>query len=551
MRIQLVSPLGIIEKGAQPVQRISLYPQLDSVGSDWRVLVMCNGISGHAHSEVASAVVAQAIGKWMEDNVDYASQPTAMTIRKAVAHAQENLNDTYDRFEMSRYPMGTTMALLAVGRFGVVSAHIGDTRIYHIRPSRREILYRSRDHSLVNDLFVAGRLTRAEAEASSKKKILTRAMLPAPSAEAKPDVAFITDIEVGDYFVMCNNGMTGAISDKILKDILCNSQVSNAQKVAALQKLSAGVALNHSFLLIEVASVEKDEDDRLLVNTERLMCDKMVHRSVILAPAAPAVVTQPAVAAPTAPAAPAIAEPPVVEPPSDTEPDIAEAPAVETPNDGVAAVPASDDVPANADGALAPITSQPNSAKNRKSPFKMLWMIVAFLILTAAIFALLSKCSHGTEKEASTEKSKNEEPKDTDFTVNKDIPNNVVPNETMEPFSPSTPTGSNVSVPPAPSAPNLSLPRNYETGSNVSVPRVKNIDVDPYPDAFDDGHHYKDLEKQIPETPDVSKDEPKQPAQPPTPQGSVPQRKPKVSNDPTIPNRNPPPSRSHGNAVNP
>ena len=80
---------------------------------------------------------------------------------KAVAFAQEQLNAA-SREHPSDKPMGTTLAMLVIGRNGIVAAHIGDSRIYHVRPSSGTILYRSRDHSLVNDLFMKGVLSRRD-----------------------------------------------------------------------------------------------------------------------------------------------------------------------------------------------------------------------------------------------------------------------------------------------------------------------------------------------------------------------------------------------------
>lgn len=542
MRIQLVSPLGIIEKGSQAIQGDSFYPHLDDVSASDNVFVLCDGLGGHVHSEVASSVVAKSMGEWLKKNLDLSTQPTGLTIRKAVVNAQSHLDETYCRFGPSRYPMGTTMAMLAIGNFGAVAAHIGDTRIYHIRPSRREILYRSRDHSLVNDLFLAGRLTRAEAEASTKKNVLSRAMLPSPSAAAVPDVAFITDIETGDYFVLCSDGITQAVSDKVLKDVLCNPQFSNAQKVASLKLHTDAVTANHSLMLIEVKSVEKDSGDHLLVNTERLMCDKMVRRSVMLAPTA-------TVVSPSAVGTPVEAMPPVndeigegesvVEPIQPTDATIKSA---------VATCEAlSEPLPQQQQMAALP-TTQNVEPKNKKSSNSLFWIILAVLLLSIAIASLMLFNKKDGDNEAS-EKSKTEQ-SDPDVIISKDVPNDVLPDEPLEPFDSTgeamSSTGSNVAVTPAPTVTDLPTPSSrYDTGSNVNVPRVK--EGDPYPDAFDNKDDYKELEKEVPVTSVDDKEVPAQPTQ--QKPGGVPPPRKKVSNDPSASNRNvavpPPPSKKH------
>ncbi len=537
MKIKLKAPLGISEKGRSTVQCNSLFPHLVDVKASDHVFVLCDGVTGHAHSEVASAVVAQALGEWMNTRVDFSQQLTGVTVRRAVVHAQEQLDATYSRFESSRYPMGTTMAMLAVGNFGVAAAHIGNSRVYHLRPSRRETLYRSRDHSLVNDLFAAGRLTRAEADASAKKNVLTRAMLPSPSTAAVPDVAFITDIQAGDYFVLCCDGITSALSDKKLKDVLCNSTLSNAQKLASLKMLTDAVPACHSILLIEVESVEKEEGDHLLVNTERLMCDKMVRRSVILAHKEPAAITPPAPTAIIPPLAPLTA--PGTEASESIEP-------IEAPleQDLDMSASAGEEQPVTV---TPPLPAQPLPAASKsKSSKRTLWIIVAALLFLGAIAALMLYNGKKNSDKETSEVSKTEEKSDPDVIVSKDIPvNDVVPEDPLEPFDndgePATAgepaTGSNVAVTPAPRVNNIPLP----TGSNVRVPRVK--EGDPYPDAFDNKNDYNELEKEVPATPAASNDEPKPQAQQ---GGGVPPPK-KASNDPTKSNRGvavpPPPGK--------
>ena len=73
--------------------------------------------------------------------------------------------------------MGTTLTLLYFACNGVTAAHIGDSRIYHIRPNVG-LLYQSRDHSLVYDLFQAGEISYEEMATFPQKNVITRAMSP-------------------------------------------------------------------------------------------------------------------------------------------------------------------------------------------------------------------------------------------------------------------------------------------------------------------------------------------------------------------------------------
>ncbi|MBQ5408460.1 MAG: protein phosphatase 2C domain-containing protein, partial [Muribaculaceae bacterium] len=171
MRIRLHNPLGIYEIGKRQKQEDAIYPQLEQLSASSRVFVVCDGLGGLDNGEVASAAVASAMGKWVDEYLATGQQLTREKVSEAVLNAQHALEAVASGFD-SEKSMGTTLTMLAFTSNGVVAAHIGDSRIYHLRPSTGQVMYRSRDHSLVNDLFLMGRLTRAEAEASPKRNIL-------------------------------------------------------------------------------------------------------------------------------------------------------------------------------------------------------------------------------------------------------------------------------------------------------------------------------------------------------------------------------------------
>ena len=79
--------------------------------------------------------------------------------------------------DMASKKMGTTLCLILFHRGGLTAMHIGDSRIYPLRPSARKLIYQSKDHSLVYDLYQAGEITYEEIATSPQKNIITRAGL--------------------------------------------------------------------------------------------------------------------------------------------------------------------------------------------------------------------------------------------------------------------------------------------------------------------------------------------------------------------------------------
>ena len=255
MKISIYPPLSIHEIGQRPNQE-------DAIAQwDNRLFVLCDGMGGHEHGEVASQTVSQAIVDWYKTK---AIEPlTKAQIEDALAYAYVKL-DEKDGGEFRK--MGTTLTLLYIGSTGILAAHMGDSRIYHIRPNVG-ILYQSRDHSLVFDLFQSGEITYEEMSNFAQKNIVTRAMTPGEDNRMRPDIIQITDVQSGDYFYMCSDGMLEQMSDSELVALL-SSDVSDEEKRIQLLQATSNNQDNHSAWLIHVEDVIFEAGDENLVNEE-------------------------------------------------------------------------------------------------------------------------------------------------------------------------------------------------------------------------------------------------------------------------------------------
>lgn len=261
MKIELYPPLSIHEIGNRNNQEDALWP-LQPTAND-RLFVLCDGMGGHEHGEVASQTVTQALGQWFAEHVDASSPLTDDQLREAIEYAYQQLDQYADG---SPKQMGTTLTLLYIGNNGITSAHMGDSRIYHIRPGVG-VLYQSRDHSLVFDLFQSGEITFEEMKNFKQKNIVTRAMTPGEDNRMRADIIHITDVQPGDYFYLCSDGMLEQMSNDELVDIL-SSKDPDAEKQNILIKATSGNQDNHTAWIIQIKDVIKEEGDEALENEE-------------------------------------------------------------------------------------------------------------------------------------------------------------------------------------------------------------------------------------------------------------------------------------------
>lgn len=251
------------DSNGRPHQEDSIFPEFGNQNDADRLFILCDGMGGHDAGEVASATVCAAMSSAILGNDSLSSVFTAADFNSALATAYDALDKKDSGAEKK---MGTTMTFLKLSDDGALIAHMGDSRVYHIRPGKNgeetQILFETSDHSLVNDLIKVKELTREEARHSKQKNVITRAMQPNMDRRAKADIYTTKDIRPGDYFYMCSDGMLeqDEMEDgTALRNIFSEMGGDDESKVAILTSATARNRDNHSAFIIHILDVEDQE----------------------------------------------------------------------------------------------------------------------------------------------------------------------------------------------------------------------------------------------------------------------------------------------------
>lgn len=231
MNISILKPQCYSAKGNKPNQEDSLFPPKGEATEGQRVFLVCDGMGGHEKGEVASACVADTIGRMIDSQPLCTTEEMKLVFEGALRQAYDNL-DELDTGN-SQKKMGTTLTFLAICTDGMLLAHIGDSRIYQLRPGRG-VVFRTRDHSLVNDLIAAGEISEAEARNHPQRNVITRAIQPHQEYPARPSYNILTDIKRGDVFLLCCDGVVEQLEDKDICKILLNDE-SLENRIGRLQ----------------------------------------------------------------------------------------------------------------------------------------------------------------------------------------------------------------------------------------------------------------------------------------------------------------------------
>lgn len=203
----------------------------DAVLADYPLFVVADGMGGHLGGEIASASTVErlravvATGPVSTKNIEKA---LSRAVKDIVAHPETTDEGT-----------GTTLTGVYLetqtDEPHWVTLNIGDSRVYLLRDG--EIVQVTTDHSVVQELIAAGRLSPEEAENHPYGNVITRAV--GPSDSVKPDYLRL-DVLDGDRFVICSDGLTKELTDFGIRHFL----EANADPAAAVDAMMAAALEN-------------------------------------------------------------------------------------------------------------------------------------------------------------------------------------------------------------------------------------------------------------------------------------------------------------------
>lgn len=264
MEIILNQPYSFCQMGKRDNQEDARFPDDDAPQGYKAAFIVCDGVGGQDKGEVASKTVTDAFGEYLK-NTDLSKPFTAEDFSKALGVAFDALQK---RMKSDSKQMATTLTFICFHSEGVFMAHMGDSRIYHIRP-HVGILYQSEDHSLVNALVHSGNITPEEAINHPQDNVITRCMGYVTPGQNRPTATTYNtkDVEAGDYFFLCSDGVLHKVDDSKLISIL-SSDKKDKDKLGYIADLSKNSRDNNTAYLIGIKDVLAELDDTSESETE-------------------------------------------------------------------------------------------------------------------------------------------------------------------------------------------------------------------------------------------------------------------------------------------
>jgi serine/threonine protein phosphatase PrpC len=204
------------------------------------LFVVADGMGGHGAGNVASRIAIE------EMTACAALRPL---FAEAVLTALEQANThIIERDEANR--MGTTAAGVAaletVSGEHLMVFNIGDSRVYRLAGGRLEQL--TVDHSQVQELVVAGVITREQARTHPRRNVVTRAL---GSDAGHPD-HWLLPVISGERYLICSDGLTGELADQAIARLLAAGTPQQAAEALVAAANEAGGRDNVTAVVFEV-----------------------------------------------------------------------------------------------------------------------------------------------------------------------------------------------------------------------------------------------------------------------------------------------------------
>jgi serine/threonine protein phosphatase PrpC len=241
------------------------------VDAERRIFAVADGVGGAQAGEVASQTAVEVLGEAFRHHQDGDDIEDLMEI--AIQRANASIYQmSHEQRQLSM--MATTIVALHLDGRRATIGHVGDSRLYRLRPDGR-LERETEDHSVVEEEVRAGRMSPEQAANHPSRNVISRAL----GAEQAVEVDMKTiEVEDGTIFLLCSDGITRHLPDEEINALLhgsdsldatCAEMKRRCYERGAEDNLTAVVVRVGASARHELNSPPAAEDDERTLLTER------------------------------------------------------------------------------------------------------------------------------------------------------------------------------------------------------------------------------------------------------------------------------------------
>ncbi|WP_232678304.1 PP2C family serine/threonine-protein phosphatase [Nocardioides sp. R-C-SC26] len=197
------------------------------------LLIVADGVGGAAAGEVASSTATYVAAALSMLGPVRGTDPLVL-LGSSIDLAARQLRAGVEA-DPARAGMGTTLTAIATDGARCAIVQLGDSRAYLLRAGVLQQL--THDHTLVQALVDAGRISPEQARVSQHRNIVMRSL--GTRQEPDPDLAWL-DLEPGDRLLLCSDGLSDLVEDALIAHRLASGDCQEAVEALVGDALAAG-----------------------------------------------------------------------------------------------------------------------------------------------------------------------------------------------------------------------------------------------------------------------------------------------------------------------
>lgn len=212
-----------------------------------RLAVIADGMGGYEGGQEASRLAVETVRHIYDAEFDGDAQRTLL---QALDSAHRNIQ-RYAEEHPVFHGMGTTCTAVSIIGRELCFAHVGDSRLYLVRPGTISRL--TRDHSYVGRLVESGIVRSEDAESHPQRHILTAAL--GSGKDVVPDKPeHPLPLEEGNTLVLCTDGLWSLVGEQDIAHVVRSGTPSESCTALVKMALERGGPDNVTLLVLRIAA---------------------------------------------------------------------------------------------------------------------------------------------------------------------------------------------------------------------------------------------------------------------------------------------------------
>lgn len=215
--------------------------------------IVADGVGGHAGGEIASQLAVDAVDDYVTVSVKqalngggYSKHWLHQTLANAIEKANRELINLQQQ-DTALNNMATTIVSVLIKDGRLALGYLGDSRCYRWRES--ELLQMTRDQTLAQQMLDQGVISHNQFLESPYHHVLSHAL--GLNEATLADIS-LQEIEDGDLYLLCSDGLTNCLNDQLIADILARqTDISQATEELITCANDAGGVDNISVVLVK------------------------------------------------------------------------------------------------------------------------------------------------------------------------------------------------------------------------------------------------------------------------------------------------------------